>query len=104
MPDLDKLTQAERKQIHEIRNKGGEVRHENGTISTSSTRVKIDPSIEIFIISNTHASQDLLVSFDGGTNFFTVAAVSSLTMERARVGQLHLKGSGSGTTYEIIGW
>ncbi len=56
---------------------------------------------ERFIIEATHASQDLQVSFDGGTTYITVAHGTNKEFY-ASVEFFHLKGTGDATTYTVV--
>ncbi|KKN53505.1 hypothetical protein LCGC14_0602020 [marine sediment metagenome] len=49
---------------------------------------------------NLHATNNLLYSLDGGSNYFTIGPNGSI--DRAyRVNTLHVKGSGSSTGYDL---
>lgn len=68
---------------------------------------KIPNYISSFEIENTHASQSLYVSFDGGLNYRTIAYGDTWSAEfkepeRAKVGELTIWGSGSATTFELV--
>ena len=75
--------------------------HKNGTISTSDVVLSFGQTIKRLEINNTHASNNLLVTFDD-TNYFTVRAETILKLD-VKVTSVTIKGSGAGTTYEVLG-
>ena len=86
----------------------GSSEHFNGTVGTTATAV---PTVAGGIIAEvllknpkTNASSvDLLVSFDGGTTFFTIEPRTGLSWSvRGSKTQIHIKGSAAGTNYEIL--
>lgn len=100
--DLDKLTQEERFEIAAANNGLGSPTHLNGTVGTDAVRYTLlTPSAAALIILNSHASNSLYASFDG-TTYFTISAANSLAVDSVSVPYVYLKGSGAGTTFEIL--
>ena len=75
--------------------------HRNGTVGVAAVTVSFGQTVRKLEINNTHASNNLLITLDG-TNYFTVKAGFTLDLEM-KVVTITVKGSGAGTTYEIIG-
>ena len=102
--NVDNLTQEEYKQLAAIENKGGIPRHYNGTVGVTPERKVLDNStyVERGILLNTHATQNLLISFDGGNNYFTIFSKTALILEPFAAMECYLKGSGASTTYEML--
>jgi len=78
----------------------GVAKHYNGSVDASNDPITVGLTKRV-IIQNTHASQSLSVSFDGGSKYFTLAAGKSLDIDVETV-QIDVLGSGVGTTYEIL--
>jgi len=96
---------AERNKPNRVANTGMPL-HFNGSVGTTEATINVLVATEKELstsvtISNTHGSQDLLVSFDGSANFYTIP---SGTKERFEVSvfSFRVKGSGAATTYELI--
>lgn len=86
-------------------NTGGSSAHYNGSVGTTSVSVPstAGASITSFLIENTHNSQNLLFSLDGGSTFKTVLPGDAYVVSpRGDLTQITLQGSAAGTTYEII--
>ena len=99
--------QAEKNKPTRVADAGGAPKHYNGSVGTSPVTTTFDLNGESvistrLIISNTHATQDLLVTLDGSANQFTIAAGSDPLNIPVSVGSVDLEGSGAGTTYEMI--
>ena len=85
----------------------GSTDHFNGTVGTTPVSV---PSvagniIQSVLISNTNNafSKTILVSFDAGTNFFTIPRRGSLAAKvKGALTQIQIKGGAAGTDYEIL--
>lgn len=77
------------------------VEHFNGSIGTTATTITPAGNPVSFLINNTHASQNILVSFDAGTTFFTIKAGFSLSVDTS-ASSFQIKGSAATTTYEIL--
>ena len=73
--------------------------HHNGSVDTSPTPVTFSGTSKSVLFRNTHLDNDLLVSFDGGTNFLTLPPGAALSLEVAVSGVV-LQGSDVGTTFE----
>lgn len=100
--NLDNMTAKERFQLAAANNGLGIIKHLNGTISTDASALDIQqPAVTAIIINNTHAANTLSVSFDE-TNYFDISAGNSMTIEDVAIFSLYVKGSGAGTTYQIL--
>lgn len=79
--------------------------HLSGTVGTSSIPLPATAGDRIteVLIDNDNISQDLLVSFDGGTDFKTVPPGGFLiwNLKRSRT-QIDLEASAAGATFEIL--
>ena len=101
--DLNNLTAADRNKLYSGTNKGGIPSHITGSVAATPIDViNLDSYTSQIHINNTHATQSLLVSFDGGVNWFTIFAKTTLTLDTLTCNNLQVKGSGSATTYEIL--
>ena len=98
------MTQQDRIDMASIHQKGGRPRHYNGTVGETAVTINIDPSVERLIFSNPNPSKDLYISFDSGTNFFTIYELGSFSIDRCSVRSVQLKGSALLCDYEILGW
>ena len=92
----------------EVRDTKGTTSHFNGTVGTSSTAVPSSPGsvISQAIVkqpASDSANKILSVSFDGGTNWYTLEPGLSLTWPvKGALTQIHIKGNVASTGYEII--
>jgi hypothetical protein len=103
--NVDRLTQEDYKQLASIDNKGGIPRHQNGTVGVTPVNIVFnDVYAERAIILNTHATQNLLISFEAGGsgNYMTIFAKTPLILEPVAFKDFWLKGSGASTTYEML--
>lgn len=75
--------------------------HHNGSVGTTAATITLSGTSVNVNIHNTHASNNLLVSFDAGAKFYTLEAGSYWNIEM-NVATFKVKGSGAGTTYEIV--
>ncbi|KKM71542.1 hypothetical protein LCGC14_1429640 [marine sediment metagenome] len=72
-----------------------------GSVGTSSTLIRtFRRQSRAIRIQNRHASQNLLFSLDGGTTFETIGPFGKID-EAYRGKTLHMKGSDTGTTYDV---
>jgi len=96
---------AERNKPERMANTGQPI-HFNGSVGTTEAPIEIllnsikELSTSV-TISATHATQDILVSFDGSANFYTIQAGTKEKFE-VSVFSFRIKGSGAATTYEAI--
>jgi len=89
----------------ETQNTSGVTSHENGTVGTSAIDIPSSAGnvIQAILIDNTDNSKDLLVSFDGGTNYKTITPESILSwLLKGNQTQVKLKASGATTSFEIL--
>lgn len=84
-------------------------RHVNSSIGTTAEQQGvIGTQCYQLIITNTHASQTLSVSFDNGLNYYVMAAGATITITAPDTvtfiycDKLWFKGSGAATTYELL--
>ena len=73
--------------------------HHNGTVGTSAATVTFSETSKSVLFRNTHATNDLLISFDGGSTFFTVPPGETMSIDGAAA-SVDVKGSAAGTTFE----
>jgi hypothetical protein len=83
--------------------------HINGSVGAGVEQITLTKMVnglpahaDHFYIRSTHAAQHILISFDGGTSFFTLKFGDPPLKVDWRVESLHIKGSGAATTYEIL--
>jgi len=79
----------------------GTPEHHNGTVGTSASDITFGGTTSNINIHNTHGSNDLLISFDSGSTWYTMEAGSYWNLN-ASVASLQIKGSTAGTTYEMV--
>jgi|WetSurMetagenome_2_1015567.scaffolds.fasta_scaffold63194_2 hypothetical protein len=79
---------------------GDTVEHFNGTATTGNTTLTFAAYSKSICLHNT-GSNNLLVSFDGGVNFKTLAPGISLAMEVRRTSFIQKSNTGT-TTYEHL--
>lgn len=81
---------------------GGEASHINGSATTSPATLPEKGSASTWLsVCNADATNNLLVSFDGGTNFTTIFPKTRLEGP-FKVKSLTLKSSSSTVAYEIL--
>ena len=76
---------------------------QNGSVGDSWTEITLSKTPQVFIIQNTHGSQYIRISFDGGTTYFTLFPQTGLKIGTKGT-SFHLYGQGADTTYDIIGF
>lgn len=81
------------------------LRHASGSVGTVAEKVSINRGLGQYIrLSNTHATQGLQVSFDGGRSYYTISAGDPPLDVVALFHFFYVKGTGASTTYEgLIG-
>ena len=79
----------------------GVPKHYNGNADIASANVAFAAATKSIFIENLHASSDLLVSFDGGTNSFVIPAGETLGLD-AEVTSVALSASANTTPYQIL--
>lgn len=86
----------------------GSTTHFNGSVNTSAIAI---PTVAGNVIAEVlvenaftnSSTKNLLVSFDGGTTFKTLASGSSLVWSpKGDIRQIYIKGSVGGVDYEIL--
>jgi hypothetical protein len=79
------------------------VEHVNGTVGAGAGGTTITPSGQLAeaVIHNTHAANTLYASWDGGSLWKAILPGRRLSVP-ANVYTYKVKGSGAGTTYEIL--
>lgn len=76
--------------------------HFNGTVGTTpATTITPASNTKTILLENTHATQNILVSLDAGSNWKTLRPYGVLSLECA-VASFQVKGSGAATSYEGI--
>lgn len=81
---------------------GGRVKHINGTATVTAAKTEFQATESSWLsIFNADATNNLLVSFDGGTLFTTVRPTTRLEGPFA-VKQLSVKSSAATVAYEIL--
>jgi len=76
-------------------------KHYNGNAMLVSATVAFAGATKSIYIENLHASNDLLVSFDGGTNTFVIPAGESLGLDGKATG-IDISASADTTPYQIL--
>jgi len=83
---------------------GGTPTHANGTvddISPASLSPTGGGNTKAILVRNTHTTQNILVSLDDGTNWFTLPPYAVLSID-CSVSVVKVKGSAAGTTFQSI--
>ena len=76
-------------------------RHFDGTATTSPANVDVGTGVISILIENLVDTNDLLVSFDGGSKFKTIGTSKSLVLDVA-TRLLVVKSSAGSVNYEIL--
>ena len=77
-------------------------KHFNGTANITPADVDFNNVSGSILIHNTGVTNDLLVSFDGGTTFKTIPTESSLGYDDVNMKKVVVKTNAGTTTYEIV--
>ena len=75
--------------------------HSNGSVDTVAVTITPSDMLQSSLIHNTHTSQTLSASFDGGTTYTTIDPDQSLSIHDNSYSFM-VKGSAAATTYEIL--
>jgi len=75
--------------------------HWNGSVGTAAATVTLAATGVALLIENTHAAQNILVSFDAGTTWKTLNPNDTLSVDTS-MSSFQIKGSAAATTYEIL--
>jgi len=75
--------------------------HFNDNVGTVAATITLTATTCALLIENTHATQNILVSFDDGTTFKTLEPGDTLSVDTS-ISSFKIKGSGAATTYEIL--
>lgn len=75
----------------------------NFSVGSSWTEQELGVTPQVFLIQNTHVSQNLRISFDEGTTYFTLFPKTGLKIG-LKITSVYVWGSGDSTTYDIIGF
>lgn len=76
-------------------------KHFNGSATTTAAPVDVGTGVAAIVIENMDATNNLLVSFDGGTTFKTVKPGIILTVD-VSTRNLVVKSSAGTVNYEIL--
>ena len=79
----------------------GIVKHYNGDADILAAPVALGSTTRHVKVKNTHVANTVSVSFDGGTNYFTIKAGQILEID-AEIASIEIKASINGTPYEIL--
>jgi len=79
----------------------GGVKHINGAANTTAADVNLGVGVNSITIENMDATNNLLVSFDGGATFKTLGIGKSVSLE-VSVGKIMVKSSAGSVNYEIL--
>lgn len=79
----------------------GTPEHHNGDADLIAAPINFSGATKRVIIENKSGTQTLAVSFDGGSNFKTIAILSTLDVE-VSVTSIDIKASADTTPYEIL--
>jgi len=77
------------------------IQHDNYSVSTAVVKTPLTPA-NFLTLKNTHATLGLLVSFDGGTNFFTISAGAALSFDVDALVNYTVKASSGTVTAECL--
>lgn len=77
-------------------------RHFNGTATVTPTDVDFNDVTASILIDNIGTTNDLLVSFDGGTKFKTIPAENSLGYDDMNLKKIVVKTNVDTTNFEIV--
>lgn len=89
------------RRVYEV---GAEPEQFDGSVGiTPADTITFTRETREFWVQNTHGSQDILVSMDGGTIWWTIASGADVKFP-ARVTSIQVKGSGAATTYVGVGY
>ena len=86
----------------EVRGAANKIEHSNRTDGTGVVTVTPNSPANFILIDNTHATQNVLVSFDAGTTFKTIKPGVTLTLDVSQLKSYQIKGSAAGTTSEAL--
>lgn len=92
----------------EQRDTEGETVHQNGTVGTSAiavptTATGVIDEVNLECMETNDVGENLLVSFDGGTNFKTLLPGDSIFWSpKGNVTQITIKGATAGVEYEAL--
>ncbi len=98
---IEDTRQPQAKQLRAITVSGNIAEHFNGVVGIAVQQISFTNTSNAMLIRNTHDTQDLFISFDGGNNFFGLGAGEDLSLD-IELDSIHLYGSGVDTSYEII--
>lgn len=76
-------------------------RHFNGTATTAPATIDMGTGVVSLIIDNLDVTNNLLISFDGGTLFKTLGVGKTLSMEISTT-KLVVKSSALTVAYEVL--
>lgn len=82
----------------------GTPQHFNGTVGTTAITITPASTTTSILVDNPNsnlANRTLQVSFDGGTNFFTIIRGAALAID-TEVSSFLIKASVTGTSYQIL--
>lgn len=83
---------------------GNEPEQFSGTVGTTpADTVTFTRKTAEFWVQNTHGANNILVSMDGGTTWWTIAPSGDVKFP-ARVASIQIKGSDANTTYVGVGY
>lgn len=83
----------------------GSTDHFSGSVGTSMISVPASPgnAIAEVLVRNSDENNNLLVSFDSGSNFFTLLPLDAMLWSlKGNKTEIEIKGSAAGVGYEII--
>ena len=78
-----------------------EAKHYNGTATTTPATITFTPTGKSIFIQNTASSNNLLISFDAGSNFKTLKPSEAFSIDAGLV-SIDVKSSSGSVTYESV--
>lgn len=87
--------------IRELAVDSDKVKMINGSVGASWEEVTIPNTPIAVLIINTHLTQYLRFSLDGGTTYFTIFSKGALKLG-AEITSFYLYGEGASTTYDVL--
>lgn len=79
-----------------------DVEHFNGSITDTPAELSFTRRSCHIYVYNDDAAEDLEISFDGGTTYFTIASGSARLDLPVAVESVYLNGAAGGTDYQIL--
>lgn len=99
--NTQEVTSPDATNLQAITLSGNFAEHFNGNVGLVAAEIVFSSTSKTLCVKNTHGTNDLYVSLDGGSNYATLKTYDYLSAD-IELDSIFVKGSGVGTTYEII--